>query len=248
MFAKQTMDIQSYRSVLKCQEEWSIINKFTESNTAQNKPCRGRKWKISKTLERKLVRDLSKDPRSTAKTRMNDLAKSGTVVSKKTIARTMHRNGLQGCRPIKTPILQKRTPSPQWNTEMGVMCCGNWESCQDERKHGERRFWKKTSSSNCLSIVALSSNLTMTQNVAPAEELPPEDRSEGYWLACSKPWLYSHWKSGMNWRPRTMEEDHQIWRSLRDSSKNSYLGLLRRHVRLVENYNKKCRLLLSKKR
>ena len=52
----------------------SIIKEFKESHTVQDKPGRGRKRKISKTLarERKLVRDVSKDPRTTVKTPVND--------------------------------------------------------------------------------------------------------------------------------------------------------------------------------
>ena len=38
----------------------------------------GESEKFQKTLERKLVRDVSKDPRKTAKSLVNDLAKSGT--------------------------------------------------------------------------------------------------------------------------------------------------------------------------
>ena len=48
---------------------------------------RGRKAKISKTLERKLVRDVSKNPRTTARSLVNDLAKSGFEVSEKTVTR-----------------------------------------------------------------------------------------------------------------------------------------------------------------
>lgn len=86
----------------------SIIKKFKESRTVQNKSGRGRKPKISKTLERKLVRDVCKETRTTSKTLVNDLAKSGIVVSNKTVTRVLHRNGLRGCRPRKTPLLQKR--------------------------------------------------------------------------------------------------------------------------------------------
>ena len=66
----------------------SIIQKFKDSHTVQNKPGRGRKRKISKTLERKLVRDVSKDPRTTSKTLVNDLATSAIIVAH------LHRNGL----------------------------------------------------------------------------------------------------------------------------------------------------------
>lgn len=85
-----------------------IIQKFKETNTVQNKTGRGRKRIISKTLERKLARDVSKDPRTTAKALVNDLTKSGIEVSEKTVTRALHRNGLRGCRPRKTPLLQKR--------------------------------------------------------------------------------------------------------------------------------------------
>lgn len=44
-------------------------------------------------------------------------------------------------------------------------------------------------------------------------------------------WLESHWKSVVvNWRPASMPEQHQIWRSFRGSPKNNGLGLLRRRV------------------
>ena len=86
----------------------SIIKKFKESHRVQNKSGRGGKRKISKTLERKRVRDVSKDPGTTTKTLVNDLAKSGTVVSNKTVTRALYREGLRGCRPRKTPLLQKR--------------------------------------------------------------------------------------------------------------------------------------------
>ena len=46
--------------------------------------------------------------RTTAKTLMYELAKSGLEVSRKTVSRTCKRNGLHGCRPSKTPLLKKR--------------------------------------------------------------------------------------------------------------------------------------------
>lgn len=45
-----------------------------KSHIVQNTPGRGRKYKISKTLERKLVRNVSKDPRTTSETMVHDLA------------------------------------------------------------------------------------------------------------------------------------------------------------------------------
>lgn len=86
----------------------SVISKFKESHTVQNETGRSRKQKILKTLEREVVRYVSKNPRTTAKTLVNDLAKSGIEVSKRTVTRALHRNGLQGCRPRKSPLLQQR--------------------------------------------------------------------------------------------------------------------------------------------
>lgn len=102
-YTKLSKHFQVSRTGVRC-----IIRKFKESHKVQNMPGRGRKRKISKTLERKLVRDVSKGPRTTAKTLANDLATSGIIVSKKTITRALHRNQLRGCRPRKTPLLKKR--------------------------------------------------------------------------------------------------------------------------------------------
>ena len=85
-----------------------IIKKFKESSVIQNLSGRGRKAKISKTLKQNLVRDVSKNPRTTAKSLVNDLAKSGFEVSEKTVTRALHRNGLRGYRPRRTPLLPKR--------------------------------------------------------------------------------------------------------------------------------------------
>lgn len=53
--------------LVKQKMEWtgvrSIIKKFEESHTIQNKPGRGRKQTISTTLERKLLREICKDTR-----------------------------------------------------------------------------------------------------------------------------------------------------------------------------------------
>ena len=71
-----------------------ILKRTTQYKTRLAEVGRQR---CSKALERKLVRDVSKDPRTTAKTIVNDLAKSGIDVSEKTVTRALHRNGLRGC-------------------------------------------------------------------------------------------------------------------------------------------------------
>lgn len=86
----------------------SIVKKFEATKMLVNKTGRGRKRKISKMLERKLVRTATKNPRVTAGTLVSDAAKSGVTISKKTVARVLHRNGLHAHRPRKTPLLKKR--------------------------------------------------------------------------------------------------------------------------------------------
>ena len=73
-----------------------IIKNVKESSEIQSLPGRLRRTKIPKTLECKLVRDLPKNHRTTAKSLVNDLAKSGFKVSKKTVT------------PRRTTLLHKR--------------------------------------------------------------------------------------------------------------------------------------------
>ena len=91
------------RTAVRC-----IIAKYKETNSVKNKPGRGRKRKISRTLERKLVRDVLKEPRTSAKAIVADLASSGVCVSRHTVVRALHRGGLWGCRPRRTPLLKPR--------------------------------------------------------------------------------------------------------------------------------------------
>uniref|UniRef100_A0A3B4U8C2 Tc1-like transposase DDE domain-containing protein n=1 Tax=Seriola dumerili TaxID=41447 RepID=A0A3B4U8C2_SERDU len=91
------------RTAVRC-----IIAKYKETNYVRNKPGRGRKYKIPKTLERKIVKDVSKNPRSSAKMIVADLASSGVDVSRSTVVRALHRGGLHGHRPRRTPLLKER--------------------------------------------------------------------------------------------------------------------------------------------
>lgn len=98
--------MQNYHSFSKWRTgAQSIIKAFNESRTVQNKPDRGRK---RKTLQRKLVRDVSKNKPQNHCQETSEWLKSGIVVSKKTITRTLCRNRLWGCRSRTTPLLQSR--------------------------------------------------------------------------------------------------------------------------------------------
>ena len=85
----------SYQSASKCQERLFKESLRNSKKAVLYKTClEEEEGKISKTLERKLVRDVSKSPRTTAKSLVNDLAKSGFEVSDKTVTRALYRNGL----------------------------------------------------------------------------------------------------------------------------------------------------------
>uniref|UniRef100_A0A9J7XP94 Transposase Tc1-like domain-containing protein n=1 Tax=Cyprinus carpio carpio TaxID=630221 RepID=A0A9J7XP94_CYPCA len=87
-----------------------IILKWKTFGTTRTLPRAGRPAKLSYRGRRALVREVSKDPRTTAKTLVNDSVKSGSGIdiSTKTDTRGSDRNRLRGCRPRKTPLLKKR--------------------------------------------------------------------------------------------------------------------------------------------
>lgn len=99
--------ILSYHRVSKC-ENWSEKYHQEIQMPTQYRSPANIKQKISKILERKLTRDVSKDPSTTAKTLVS--SKSGIVVSKETITRALHRNGLSDCRPRKRLYNKQETP------------------------------------------------------------------------------------------------------------------------------------------
>lgn len=86
----------------------SIIKKHNMFGTVKNRKGRGRKSKVSDKLARKLVREASNNPRVTTKAILTNLKESGTTISRQTLQRVLHKAGLHGCRPRKTPLLQPR--------------------------------------------------------------------------------------------------------------------------------------------
>jgi transposase len=84
----------------------AIIKKFKILHSTENRPGRGRKQKLSPKLERKLVREVNKNPRKTIKAIREELSQLGQEVTRPTIQRALHRNGLRGHRPRKTPLLR----------------------------------------------------------------------------------------------------------------------------------------------
>ncbi|CAJ0962494.1 unnamed protein product [Ranitomeya imitator] len=86
----------------------SVINKFKEHGTVANLPRCGRKRKIDKRFQRKIVRMLDKESRLTSKQVQAALQSKGTTVSTHTIHQRLNEKGLYGRRPRKTPLLTPR--------------------------------------------------------------------------------------------------------------------------------------------
>uniref|UniRef100_A0A3P8T4D4 Transposase Tc1-like domain-containing protein n=1 Tax=Amphiprion percula TaxID=161767 RepID=A0A3P8T4D4_AMPPE len=77
--------------------------------------------KISKTLERKIVRDVSKKPRTSAKMIVAGLAFSGIDVSRNTVVRALHHEvGFRSIVP-KKPFTQRAAHQSQ--TEIFLEIC-----------------------------------------------------------------------------------------------------------------------------
>ncbi|CAJ0915836.1 unnamed protein product [Ranitomeya imitator] len=72
----------------------SVIKKFKAHGTVANLPRCGRKRKIDKRFQRKIVRMLDKEPRLTSKQVQAALQSEGTTVSTRTIHRRLNEKGL----------------------------------------------------------------------------------------------------------------------------------------------------------
>ncbi|CAJ0924619.1 unnamed protein product [Ranitomeya imitator] len=92
----------------------SVIKKFKAHGTVANLPRCGRKRKIDKRFQRKIVRMLDKEPRLTSKQVQAALQSEGTTVSTRTIRRRLNEKGLYGRRPKKTSLLTPRH-KPGWS-------------------------------------------------------------------------------------------------------------------------------------
>lgn len=86
----------------------NVIKKLKAHGTVANLPGRGRKRKIDERLQRRTVRIMDKEPRSTSKQIEADLQTQGTTVSARTIRRHLNEKGRYGRRPRKTPLLTQR--------------------------------------------------------------------------------------------------------------------------------------------
>ena len=86
----------------------SIIKKFQIHHTTNKLIGRGRKRKLSARATRNIVRSVNATPTITTKDILKDLESSGIKVSRQTVQRTLHENGLKGRRPRRTPLHTKK--------------------------------------------------------------------------------------------------------------------------------------------
>ena len=82
-----------------------IVKKFKTTGTVVNKPGRGRKFMLPPRTVRRMVREIKKSPKLTVTELQGMVASWGHKVSKTTIRRCLHANGLFGRHARKKPFL-----------------------------------------------------------------------------------------------------------------------------------------------
>lgn len=113
---------------------------------------------------------------------------------------------------------------------------GSGEFCDSGNNYEERRIYEDSEN---FKLSAVKRELVHTSS-----------HSSNKTKTCAKPWPESHWYSyRVDLRPRSIPEEHQIWRTPSDLPKENGLGLL---IDVCEISSKLllrngCRLLSSKK-
>ncbi len=85
----------------------AIIRKWKKHKITVNLPQSGAPCKISPRGVSMIMRTVRNQPRTTWEDLVNDLKAAGTIVTKKIIGNTLHREGLKSCSTRKVPLLKK---------------------------------------------------------------------------------------------------------------------------------------------
>ncbi len=85
----------------------AIIRKWKKHKITVNLPRTGAPCKISPRGVSMIMRTVRNQLRTTREDLVNDLKAAGTIVTKKTIGNTLHREGLKFCSACKVPLLKK---------------------------------------------------------------------------------------------------------------------------------------------
>ena len=83
---------------IKKEKLWGTVKNLNQS---------GKKRKISRTLERNIIRNVTTNPRTSVKDIKVHLVAMGVDVTNSTIERCLHRAGLKSCLSRKIPLLKK---------------------------------------------------------------------------------------------------------------------------------------------
>uniref|UniRef100_A0AAY4ARM8 Transposase n=1 Tax=Denticeps clupeoides TaxID=299321 RepID=A0AAY4ARM8_9TELE len=86
----------------------AIIHKWQKHGTVVNLPRSGRPTKITPRAQRQLIREATKDPRTTSKELQASLASNKVSVHDSTIRKCLGKNGLHGRFPRRKPLLSKK--------------------------------------------------------------------------------------------------------------------------------------------
>uniref|UniRef100_A0A803KDU4 Transposase n=1 Tax=Xenopus tropicalis TaxID=8364 RepID=A0A803KDU4_XENTR len=86
----------------------AIIHKWQKHGTVVNLPRSGRPTKITPRAQRQLIREATKDPRTTSKELQASLASIKVSVHDSTIRKRLGKNGLHGRFPRRKPLLSKK--------------------------------------------------------------------------------------------------------------------------------------------
>ncbi len=85
----------------------AIIRKWKKHKITVNLPRTGAPCKLSPRGVSMIMRTVRNQPRTTREYLVNDLKEAGTIVTKKTIGNTLHRERLKSCSARKVPLLKK---------------------------------------------------------------------------------------------------------------------------------------------
>uniref|UniRef100_A0A8C4S766 Transposase n=1 Tax=Erpetoichthys calabaricus TaxID=27687 RepID=A0A8C4S766_ERPCA len=124
----------------------AIIHKWQKHGTVVNLPRSGRPTKITPRAQRRLIREVTKDPRTTAKELQASLASIKVSVHDSTIRKRLGKNGLHGRFPRRKPLLSKKNIRARLNFAKKHLndCQDFWENTlwTDETKLNYNNFAK----------------------------------------------------------------------------------------------------------
>lgn len=85
-----------------------IIYKWREFNTVATLPRRGRPAKISPRAQRRIINEVRRNPRASAKDLQTSLARTNISVHTSTICKILNKNGVHGRTARRKPLLTKK--------------------------------------------------------------------------------------------------------------------------------------------